>query len=103
MYKLPPKSFDVHTHFGFLHSSVALFKFNFQASGRDKFTFELKWFIPLPDIVVVEEDSAMVNPADTREASPANIVALKSQASTVRDQILAEERAASDDKVPVSG
>ncbi|KAJ0176553.1 hypothetical protein K1T71_007732 [Dendrolimus kikuchii] len=70
----------------------------YKASGRDKFTFELKWFIPLPDIVVVEEESAGANAADTRETSPANIVALKSQASTVRDQILAEERAANDDK-----
>ncbi|KAL4719150.1 hypothetical protein ACJJTC_013066, partial [Scirpophaga incertulas] len=65
----------------------------YKASGRDKFTFELKWFIPLPDIVVVEEDAAIANSNDTRETSPANIVALKSQASTVRDQILAEERA----------
>lgn len=68
-----------------------------QASGRDKFTFELKWFIPLPEIVVVEEESA--GGGEARETSPANIVALKSQASTVRDQILADERAAHDDKV----
>nr|XP_049693847.1 active breakpoint cluster region-related protein isoform X4 [Helicoverpa armigera] len=68
------------------------------ASGRDKFTFELKWFIPLPDIVVVEDESVGANANDARETSPANIVALKSQASTVRDQILAEERAAADDK-----
>ncbi|CAB3261568.1 unnamed protein product [Arctia plantaginis] len=70
----------------------------YKASGRDKFTFELKWFIPLPDIVVVEDEAISVSAADTRETSPANIVALKSQASTVRDQILAEERASTDDK-----
>ncbi|XP_026327721.1 active breakpoint cluster region-related protein isoform X2 [Hyposmocoma kahamanoa] len=70
----------------------------YKASGRDKIAYEVKWFIPLPDIVVVEEDSAGVSAADARETSPANIVALKSQASTVRDQILAEERAAHDDK-----
>ncbi|XP_050554471.1 active breakpoint cluster region-related protein isoform X2 [Spodoptera frugiperda] len=70
----------------------------YKASGRDKFTFELKWFIPLPDIVVVEDESLGANANDARETSPANIVALKSQASTVRDQILAEERAAADDK-----
>lgn len=70
----------------------------YKASGRDKFTFELKWFIPLPDIVVVDEDSAGAGAVEARETSPANIVALKSQASTVRDQILAEERAATDDK-----
>ncbi|XP_075978308.1 rho GTPase activating protein at 1A isoform X1 [Anticarsia gemmatalis] len=69
----------------------------YKASGRDKFTFELKWFIPLPDIVVVD-DEAPGAAADARETSPANIVALKSQASTVRDQILAEERASADDK-----
>ncbi|XP_073956741.1 rho GTPase activating protein at 1A isoform X1 [Choristoneura fumiferana] len=67
----------------------------YKASGRDKFTFELKWFIQLPDIVVVDEEAGA---AEARETSPANIVALKSQASTVRDQILAEERAAQDDK-----
>ncbi|XP_026499559.1 active breakpoint cluster region-related protein isoform X2 [Vanessa tameamea] len=68
----------------------------YKASGRDKFTFELKWFIPLPDIVVVEDEGA--GGAAEREASPANIVALKSQACTVRDIILAEERATQDDK-----
>ncbi|GBP69338.1 Breakpoint cluster region protein [Eumeta japonica] len=70
----------------------------YKASGRDKFTFELKWFIPLPEVVVVDEEAPGAGALDTREASPANIVALKSQASTVRDQILAEERAAHDDK-----
>lgn len=48
---------------------------------------------------MVEEESAVTNANDARETSPANIVALKSQASTVRDQILAEERASHDDKV----
>ncbi|XP_045448294.1 active breakpoint cluster region-related protein [Melitaea cinxia] len=68
----------------------------YKASGRDKFTFELKWFIPLPDIVVVEDEGS--GGVTERETSPANIVALKSQACTVRDQILAEERASQDDK-----
>lgn len=63
-----------------------------QASGRDKFTFELKWYIPLCDIVIFEEPAV-----EPRENSPANIVALKSQACTVRDQILWDEK--SDDKV----
>lgn len=49
--------------------------------------------------MVVEDESLGANANDARETSPANIVALKSQASTVRDQILAEERAAADDKV----
>ncbi|XP_046389865.1 active breakpoint cluster region-related protein [Ischnura elegans] len=59
----------------------------YKASGREKFTFELKWYIPLSDIVIFEE--AAIEP---RESSPANIVALKSQACTVRDQILWEEK-----------
>lgn len=53
----------------------------------------MKWFIPLGDIVILEE-----NNLEPRENCPANIVALKSQACTVRDQILLEEKAA-DDKV----
>lgn len=63
-----------------------------QASGRDKFTFELKWYIPLSEIVIFEEPAV-----EPRENSPANIVTLKSQACTVRDQILRDEK--SDDKV----
>ncbi|XP_066997910.2 active breakpoint cluster region-related protein [Anabrus simplex] len=63
----------------------------YKASGRDKFTFELKWYIPLGDIVIFEEPAI-----EPRESSPANIVALKSQACTVRDQILWDER--NDDK-----
>ncbi|XP_059052122.1 active breakpoint cluster region-related protein isoform X2 [Achroia grisella] len=83
-------------HLFLFNDAIACAKY--KASGRDKFTFELKWYIPLPDIVVVEEETAGSGTGDTRETSPANIVALKSQASTVRDQILAEERAAQDDK-----
>lgn len=69
----------------------------YKASSRDKYTFEVKWFITLSDIVVVEEDSIGTG-VEAKEVSPANIVALKSQASTVRDQILAEERLVQDDK-----
>ncbi|XP_046744957.1 active breakpoint cluster region-related protein [Diprion similis] len=58
----------------------------YKASGRDKFTFELKWYVPLGD-ALVSEDSG-----EPREASPANVVALRSQACTVRDQILWEEK-----------
>jgi breakpoint cluster region protein len=64
-----------------------------QASGRDKFTFELKWYISLSDIIVYEEFAT-----EPRETSPANIVTLKSAACTVRDQILWQERQL-DDKV----
>ncbi|XP_058817435.1 active breakpoint cluster region-related protein isoform X2 [Topomyia yanbarensis] len=61
----------------------------YKAAGRDRngFEFELKWFIPLRDIVICEES---VN--DPKETSPINIVHLKSQACTVRDQIMLDEK-----------
>jgi active breakpoint cluster region-related protein len=61
----------------------------YKPSGRDRFEFELKWFIPLKDIFIVSEESS---PTEPKESSPVNIVQLKSQACTVRDQIMAEER-----------
>ncbi|XP_058176649.1 uncharacterized protein LOC131291453 [Anopheles ziemanni] len=54
---------------------------------RNGFEFELKWFIPLRDILICEESSN-----DPKETSPINIVHLKSQACTVRDQILLDEK-----------
>lgn len=63
----------------------------FKASGREKFTFELKWYIPLSEIVIFEEPAV-----DPKESSPANIVSLKSQACNVRDQLLLEDK---EDKV----
>lgn len=59
----------------------------YKASGRDRFEYELKWFIPLRDICVLEESAF-----DPKEHSPVNILQLKSQACTVRDQILLENR-----------
>lgn len=64
----------------------------YKASGRDRIDYELKWFIPLKDVVVFEEADAS---ADLKESSPANILQLKTQACTVRDQLLLEEK---DDK-----
>ncbi|PBC31520.1 Active breakpoint cluster region-related protein [Apis cerana cerana] len=58
----------------------------YKASGRDKFTFELKWYVPVAEAAVTEDG------VEPRETSPANVVALRSQACTVRDQILWEER-----------
>lgn len=58
----------------------------YKASGRDKFTFELKWYVPVSEAVVSEDG------LEPRENSPANVVSLRSQACTVRDQILWEER-----------
>uniref|UniRef100_A0A182N0C7 Breakpoint cluster region protein n=1 Tax=Anopheles dirus TaxID=7168 RepID=A0A182N0C7_9DIPT len=58
-----------------------------RAGDRNGFEFELKWFIPLRDILICEE-----SPTDPKEASPINIVHLKSQACTVRDQIMLDEK-----------
>lgn len=106
----------------------------YKASGRDRFEFELKWFISLKDIFIPTDES-MLNSSgsagnssggggsmgtscvpsasnmlslaqsssgtilssggEAKENNPVNILSLRSQASTVRDLILSEER---DDK-----
>lgn len=89
----------------------------YKASGRDRFEFELKWFINLKDIFIPADDSGFggfgttaasnilpIGLAQTgtyalsfeaKENNPVNLLLLKTQASTVRDLILAEDR---DDK-----
>lgn len=59
----------------------------YKASSRERFEFELKWSIPLRDIVVLSETTY-----DVKELNPVNILQLKTQASTLRDQIMVEER-----------
>ena len=60
------------------------FCFFFQATNRaDKFTFDLKWFISLHDILIIEGNSL----EQFKETNPPNLVNLKSQAATVRDQL----------------
>ncbi|XP_050301687.1 active breakpoint cluster region-related protein-like [Anthonomus grandis grandis] len=60
----------------------------YKSSGRnEKYTFELKWFIPVEDILILEETMANLH-----ETSQQSIVSLKSQASNVRDQLRQEER-----------
>ncbi|CAG9770578.1 unnamed protein product [Ceutorhynchus assimilis] len=60
----------------------------YKSSGRnEKYTFELKWFIPVEDILILEETMANLH-----ETSPSNIVSLKSQASNIRDQLRQEEK-----------
>lgn len=61
----------------------------YKASGRDRIDYDLKWFIPVKDIAVFEESDSG---AEHKESSPANILHLKTQACTVRDQLLMEER-----------
>lgn len=86
--------FDGHRklrHLFLFNDVIACAKY--KSSARDRFDlgfdFELKWFIPLKDIFIVSEESS---PTEPKESSPVNIVQLKSQASTVRDQIMLEER-----------
>ncbi|XP_055304144.1 active breakpoint cluster region-related protein isoform X2 [Sitodiplosis mosellana] len=77
----------------------------YKASGRDRFEFELKWFISLKDIFIPSDDFVLRSPSastinnplgiDAKENNPSNLLSLKTQASAVRDLILAEER---DDK-----
>lgn len=77
----------------------------YKASRGDRFEFDLKWFISLKDIFIPSDDfvlrspsaSTITNPLgiDTKENNPSNLLLLKTQASAVRDVILAEER---DDK-----
>ena len=58
-----------------------------KASGRDRYEFELKWFIPVKDIVCILDETGI----DAKETSPVNILQLKSQACTMRDQIMLED------------
>ncbi|KAK0160341.1 hypothetical protein PV328_007763 [Microctonus aethiopoides] len=58
----------------------------YKASGRDKFTFELKWYVPVAEAIIGDDGT------EPKETSPANVVTLRSQACTVRDQILWEEK-----------
>ncbi|XP_076330673.1 active breakpoint cluster region-related protein-like [Tachypleus tridentatus] len=60
----------------------------YKPSTRQKFTFEVKWYIPLAEVLLSDPDDT----EDVRENSPVDVLTLKSRASTVRDQILKEER-----------
>ncbi|XP_054715584.1 active breakpoint cluster region-related protein-like [Uloborus diversus] len=72
----------------FLFSDVIVCA-KYKPSTRQKFTFEVKWFIPLSEVVLSETN----NETETvKEASPFDILSLKSRASNVRDQILREEK-----------
>ncbi|KAF2368908.1 Dbl (DH) domain [Trinorchestia longiramus] len=67
----------------FLFNDVLLCA-KYKATNRaDKFTFDLKWFISLHDILIVAGSSQ----EQFKEANPPNLVSLKSQAATVRDQL----------------
>lgn len=60
----------------------------YKSSGRnEKYTFELKWFIPVEHVLILEERTANIH-----EISQSNIVALKSQTSNMRDQLRQEEK-----------
>merc|ERR1719410_2912122 len=60
----------------------------YKASGKgEKFTFQLKWYIPLCEVLIVEEPSS-----EPKETRPANLVALKTAASSIRDNIMQAEK-----------
>lgn len=62
-----------------------------QATGKqEKFTYELKWHMPITDCMVVEN-------SEQRDTASINLVALRSRASNVRDQI--KRQCSRDDKV----
>lgn len=50
--------------------------------SNEKFTFQLKWYIPLVHALIVEEPSA-----EPKENNPANLLALRTQTAALRDQI----------------
>lgn len=63
----------------------------YKASGKkEKFTYELKWHMPVADCLVVEN-------MEQKESAPINLVSLRSRASNVRDQI--KRQSSRDDKV----
>ncbi|KAF8794205.1 active breakpoint cluster region-related protein-like [Argiope bruennichi] len=72
----------------FLFSDVIVCA-RYKPSTRQKFTFEVKWFIPLSDVVILETSG---DAEPVKENSPFDILSLKSRASNIRDQILKEER-----------
>ncbi|XP_069985714.1 active breakpoint cluster region-related protein isoform X7 [Penaeus vannamei] len=62
----------------------AKYKVSGAPTGRsEKFTFEVKWYISLHDIAVLNDSG----PETLKESNPPNLVSLKSQASTIRDQL----------------
>ncbi|KAL5276296.1 ABR family protein [Megaselia abdita] len=71
-------------HLFLFNDAIACAKY--KPSGRDRFEIELKWFIPIKDITAGDEDST-----DLKDPN-INIMQLKSQACTVRDQILLDEK-----------
>lgn len=74
-------------HLLLFNDVIVCAKYKPTGSGRqEKFTFEVKWYISLHDIVVLGDGGDV-----PKEANPPNIVMLKSQASTVRDQLRRHE------------
>ncbi|GJQ70902.1 EG:23E12.2 [Trypoxylus dichotomus] len=80
-------------HLFLFNDVIACAKYKSSGGKTEKYTFEVKWFIPVEDIVIEEPTT---NPY---EVSSSNIVSLKSQASNIRDQLRQEERNAEDKKI----
>lgn len=84
-------------HLFLFNDVIACAKYKSSGGRTEKYTFELKWFIPVEDIIILEETTA-----NLYETNPVNIVALKSQASNIRDQLKQEEKMLEDKKIRIS-
>ncbi|XP_064460687.1 active breakpoint cluster region-related protein-like [Ornithodoros turicata] len=61
----------------------------YKPSSRQKFTFEVKWYIPLSDVTLMDAEGEA---EPIREDNKMNICQLRSRASTLRDLVMKEER-----------
>eukprot|EP00095_Tigriopus_kingsejongensis_P006139 maker-scaffold98_size375582-snap-gene-2.42 protein:Tk06139 transcript:maker-scaffold98_size375582-snap-gene-2.42-mRNA-1 annotation:"breakpoint cluster region protein" len=62
-------------------------KYKASSKKSEKFTFQLKWYIPLWNATIVDDPSF-----EPKESNPANLVSLKTQTSALRDQIYRLEK-----------
>lgn len=62
----------------------------YKSSGRDKITYDVKWYIQLQNVVLPPDDGEN---KDVRETNPVNVLLLKSQVTSVRDLIMQDEHA----------
>ncbi|GAB6030324.1 hypothetical protein CHUAL_005992 [Chamberlinius hualienensis] len=69
----------------------------YKVSGREKFTYEVKWYIPLHDVILPVEDGFV------REINPVNLLTLRSQVASIRDLITKEELSSKEQKSWGSG
>lgn len=61
----------------------------YKPSSRQKFTFEVKWYIPLSLVTLIDATGEM---EPIREDNKVNVCQLRSRTSTLRDMVAKEER-----------